>query len=264
LIEADVVHGFMVNDELRQNIMPVMAHPPNDTSDVSLASFLRQIETFNDGVTNEQQKGVRLDFKSTAVFQNALETLRLWNEDYKLFINADLFSGPVNNTATLPVDPNVYFTESKKFTKAILSPGWTTRWFTEPNDGSYTREQIDTMIDSIRSHDVKNHINFPIRAGIAANSLTELTYLYNSLKDSNEITFTVWSSFITTDYVDIENLRKVIFTFGIDKVYIDVPEVLYNQLQLDVNPFDNGSGSMRMAITAGLFAVTAFIGRMFL
>jgi hypothetical protein len=264
MIEADIVNGFLVTDVLRENILPVMAHPPNDTSDISLEDFLRQIKAFNNGVTKERQKGVKLDFKSTDVFQSAIETLMSWNEDYELFVNADIYSGPVNNNTTQPVDPNIFLSESKKVTKAILSPGWTTRWGTESDDGGYTREQIDAMIDGVRSNEVKNPITFPIRAGIAANSLTELTHLYNSLKATNEITFTVWSSFSSNDFVDVEKLRKIIFTFGIDKVFIDVPEVLYNQLQLDVDPFENGSGSIRMAIAAGVFAVGAFVGKMFL
>ena len=53
-----------------------------------------------------------------------------------------------------------------------------------------------------------------------------------SLKDTNKITFTIWSS--SGDFVDVEHLRTFIFKMGLDKVFVDVPEELSSQLHLDV------------------------------
>lgn len=89
------------------------------------------------------------------------------------------------------------------------------------------------MIDGIKGNNVQNHITFPVRAGIASQSITQLDHLYTSLKNSNLVTFTIWSS--VGDFVDVEKLRQFIFHFGIDKVYIDVPEELSDQLRLDSN-----------------------------
>lgn len=255
------MYGYLINDTSRLIQLPIMAHPPNITSDISLEEFLREIWNFNSRVTKEQQKGVKLDFKSTDVFQSSLEILNtMWNENYEIWLNADIFSGPVNNTATLPVDPTIFLLEAKKFANATLSAGWTTRWGSNFTDGSYTRGQIDAMINGIRSNDVKNPLTFPVRAGIAANSIDELSYLYDALKNSNQVTFTIWSS--NSDYVDVEGLRKMIFHFGIDKVYIDVPDVLHNQLQLDNNPYDNAGISYKPTFIMGILVLIAVIGHL--
>lgn len=121
--------------------------------------------------------------------------------------------------------------ESKNFENAVLSTGWTTKWGPYYTEGSYDNKQIESMINGIKENDVRNAITFPIRAGIAANSVGTLTDLYKSLNITNEITFTVWSS--DDDNVNVENLRKLIFHFGLDKVYVDVPKKLLNQLKLN-------------------------------
>lgn len=223
-----------------------MAHPPNITSDITLHEFLKQIKNHNEKLMKESRKGVKLDFKSIEVFTNSLDILdEFWTSDYDIWINADIYSGPVNATNT-PVDADLFLTEAKKFSTATLSTGWTTRWGSDFTDGSYTRDQIDEMINGLQKNDVKNPITFPVRAGIAANSIEELKYLYDSLKNSNHVTFTIWSS--ATDFVDVEGLRKMIFTFGIDKVYIDVPDALYTQLDLSNDPYDNGSAMNKVNI----------------
>lgn len=149
-----------------------------------------------------------------------------------MVIFLDIYSGPLNNTSTYPVDADIFLQESKKFVNATLSTGWTTRWGPDFIEGSYTAEQITKMIDGIKTNQVPNPITFPVRAGIAAQSIDELNRLYESLNATNYVTFTIWSS--ATDNVNVEDLRKMIFHFGVDKIYIDVPEDLHNQLRLDV------------------------------
>lgn len=56
--------------------LPVMAHPPSKTSDLSLDSFLQQIKQYNDQHSLQDMKGVKLDFKSIEVFEGALQTLK--------------------------------------------------------------------------------------------------------------------------------------------------------------------------------------------
>ena len=164
----------------------------------------------------------------------------MWSDEYEIWLNADIYAGPVNATNT-PVDADSFLQEAKKFDKATLSIGWTTQWSQDSNDGKYDREQITTMIEGLNKTEIKNPITFPIRAGIGANSLEELSFLYDSLKDTNHVTFTIWSG--TNDYVDIGRLRNLIFYFGIDKVYIDVPDTLFNQLDLSNNPYDDVNGA---------------------
>lgn len=241
MIEADIVYGHLISDPTTE--LPIMGHPPITTSDISLESFLTQILAHNLNQKNEaSRKGVKLDFKSTAVFQRSLPMLTdLWSRmNYAVWINADIYPGPLNNTETIPVDAQVFFAGTKRLPNATLSTGWTTRWGANFTDGHYTDEQIDAMINGIKVNAIQNDLTFPVRAGIAGQSLAQLDRLYQSLNGTNPVTFTIWSS--ANDSVDVEKLRKMIFHFGLDKIYVDVPEQLASQLQLDV-PYKDGAAS---------------------
>lgn len=247
MIEADIVYGYLKDDPSRK-LQPVMGHPPVNESDISLESFLTQILEFNNKTTEENRKGVKLDFKSTAVYNNSMSMLmEQWNKmNYPVWINADIYSGPLNNTQTTPVDAQVFFDNSKKLPNATLSTGWTTRWGSNFTDGQYTDNQIDEMIKGIKDNRIQNDITFPVRGGIAALSLPQLDRLFNSLNDTNPITFTIWSS--ANDNVDVEKLRKMIFHFGLDKVYVDVPKELEEKLRLDI-PVTAGGGEASSMIS---------------
>jgi hypothetical protein len=142
----------------------------------------------------------------------------------------------VNATEALPVDPKVFFEGCKKFDGPVLSIGWTTNWGSNFTEGSYTDQQIDAMIASIKDNNVSDtEITFPVRAGIVAQSLDQMLRLHNAvLETKNNVTFTVWS--VATDNVDIENLRKFIFKIGLEKVFVDVPEEVSSKLRLDSEP----------------------------
>lgn len=61
-------------------------------------------------------------------------------------------------------------------------------------------------------------------------SLDSLHELVAAVNETNVVTLTLWSS--AGDNVNVEMLRKLIFSFGLDRVYIDVPSELYEQLDL--------------------------------
>lgn len=70
--------GTLINDA-SMTIQPIMAHPPNTTSDLSLDQFLTQIQEFNKEKELQSKKGVKLDFKSIDVFEASLTLLKtLW------------------------------------------------------------------------------------------------------------------------------------------------------------------------------------------
>jgi len=229
MIECDIVLGTLHDDET-QTEQPVMGHPPATTSDISLQDFLNKILEYNANAT--VKRGVKLDFKSTFVFNQSMAILEeLWPQmDYPVWINADILPGPVNNTNTQPVDADFFLKECKKLTNATLSIGWTTRWGNNFTVGKYTEEQISEMIDATNRNKVTNPITFPIRAGIAANSNKELKRLYTSLNSTNAITFTIWSS--DGDFVDIEKLQDFILDVGVNNIYLDVPQEVSDKLNL--------------------------------
>lgn len=70
--------GTLINDATHTE-QPIMAHPPDNTSDISLDQFLTQILDFNNQKDVDSKKGVKLDFKSIEVFEGSLDLLRsLW------------------------------------------------------------------------------------------------------------------------------------------------------------------------------------------
>lgn len=71
MIEADIVLG-QLNGE--GPVLPVMAHPPANTSDLTLKDFLNQIKAHNE-FHEGAEKGVKLDFKSIEVFEGSLGIL---------------------------------------------------------------------------------------------------------------------------------------------------------------------------------------------
>ena len=69
MIEADVSMGTLTigNDS---SVIPIMAHPPHKTSDLSLEQFLTTI------LKSGKRKGIKLDFKDIAIVEPALAMLK--------------------------------------------------------------------------------------------------------------------------------------------------------------------------------------------
>lgn len=84
------------------------------------------------------------------------------------------------------------------------------------------------MVAVLAANDITQDVTFPVRAGIAAESRSQMIKLIASVAKS---TLTIWSS--AGDAVNVPNLRNVIREVGVDKVYVDVPAELRNKLHLD-------------------------------
>lgn len=76
MLEADIVIGQIVGKEGPP--IPIMAHPPATTSDLSLADFLSTVAQYNNG--KSQQKGVKLDFKSIEAFEKSQEQIAQYSK----------------------------------------------------------------------------------------------------------------------------------------------------------------------------------------
>ena len=57
------------------NGIPIMAHPPANTSDLTLQKFLDTVRN-----TTSSKKGVKLDFKSTAAFNLSIPLLEKFKD----------------------------------------------------------------------------------------------------------------------------------------------------------------------------------------
>nr|CAI5833248.1 unnamed protein product [Callosobruchus analis] len=219
MIEADISEGIESNSS--DKIIPIMAHPPNKESDLSLESFLEQITNQPPPVVRQ---GVKLDFKSLAALEKSVGIINYYNKNaFPLWINADILPGPINSTVK-PVHASRFFELVKKLPNVVLSLGWTTH-YGPGMVGKYKDSDIETMLHVINSNNVLNEISFPVRAGLAAESLDELLRLLNAVKHS---TLTLWSH--ENDNVNVNKLNNVIKEIGCDRIYIDVPESLRIQL----------------------------------
>lgn len=69
MIETDVSLGKLKGDA-SSGKRPIMAHPPIKTSDLSLEDFLDTV------IKNTQSKGIKLDFKSTSVLDQAFTIIK--------------------------------------------------------------------------------------------------------------------------------------------------------------------------------------------
>lgn len=92
------------------------------------------------------------------------------------------------------------------------------------------------MILSIKNNNITNAhcITFPVRAGIATNSIEQLHDLICRMNKSHKATLTIWSS--PGDYVNIDKLEELIACIGCDSVYLDLPAELFKQLKITRAP----------------------------
>lgn len=117
------------------------------------------------------------------------------------------------------------------------------------------------MIKSIeknKNSTAAHPITFPVRAGIAAQSESSLQHLYDTVSKTNKVTFTIWSG--NDDSVDVKQLQALILSFGVDKVYVDVPKTLKEKLNLHENSGSSASSLVHFGILNVItFAVVVFL-----
>ena len=219
MIEADINLGFDVEGSISE-MVPIMAHPPNIISDLSLERFL--VTVIRDLEENPQlRKGIKLDFKRTDILKESLQIVQnlLPRINFPLWINADIINGP-GLLSFKKVDPNVFFTTVKESVpEATISPGFTTSALANPPN--YQKYQMDEMIEKLQIYQIQSKITFPIRGMFAAASYDVIKYLLESTSTSTvNTTLTVWGSDSITDE-ELEALERFIQTVGKDRVYVD-------------------------------------------
>merc|ERR1712215_4421 len=208
MIEADVSIG--------EGGVPIMAHPPVDTSDITLQQFMNSLIT---AVNKGKKKGGKLDFKFTDIVAPSLQILKSLEDQFNfpVWLNADVLQG-TGGTST-PVDADTFLTQTtENFPKATLSLGYTTS-----AEGKYTEDQINQMVNLLKSKGILSPVTLLVRASLAARSLKEIKQflLLADAEGSFPATLTIWSG--AQDTVDHGNLDKLISEVGKKRVYMDVP-----------------------------------------
>lgn len=235
ILEADVL--------MDPQGVPIMAHPPATTSDITLQEWLHKCAQTN--------KGIKLDYKQTSVAVKSKtlvlnfiknyhtshkcdENMTMSTTDVKKFrpilLNADVLLGPNSKSNANHVDAKVFF-KTCDVPDVILSPGWVTEF--RPDGVGYSWNNVREMFLLVK--DLKQFITFPIRASLAGRSKEPLIWLLE--QNINRFSLTIWTS--KSDKYDVKELlylRKYKL-----QIYFDLPEEEIKEL-LKHSPSDANSG----------------------
>lgn len=216
MFEADVLMRFNQN-----NTEPIMAHPPDNDSDLTLQQFLVAMK--------QTRKGIKLDFKSIQAVEPGMKLLQSVygkTKDNPLWLNGNILTGPGANSKTNPpFDAKMFITTcTMAYPNATLSLGWTTEWYSGIKNKSYTHDMVEKMEKICRN--TSQIITFPIRAVYVRDSWGPLKWLLDS---SKRYTLTIWSS--VNDDVDVRDLMFLIKQIDKRRLYMDLPPDLNNALQ---------------------------------
>ncbi|XP_041984474.1 protein FAM151A isoform X2 [Aricia agestis] len=229
MLEADIVLGHVTGQDGPP--IPIMAHPPATTSDLSLTDFLITVHKYNKASKADKQKGVKLDFKSIEAFEKSQDQIAPFSKPevtFPLWLNADILPGPIEAT-TKPVDPIKFIKLCGNHPRAVMSVGWTTEYGGNVTEGEYSRDQIGSMLRLMTENRINQTVTFPVRAGLASNSQPVILDLLRETSFLNS-SMTVWSS--ESDHVEVDRLRALILTVGLERTYLDVPHELAAKLRL--------------------------------
>lgn len=205
MLEADVI---MRGHDPKE---PVMAHPPDTDSDITLKEWLEAVKT--------HVKGIKLDFKSMEAVSPSVALLEVVLAELScpVWINADILSGP-GGRAT-PLEPQDFLSAVKILpTHTVLSLGWTTGWTAGTENTGYTWDMVHVMEEICRN--LKNPVTFPVRAALLAQSFSQLSWL---LQQSDRYTLTVWTG--QNDMVTPLDFVRYKEEFGMSRIYYDLPDM---------------------------------------
>jgi len=233
MIEADVSEG--------EGRIPIMAHPPANTSDLSLEKFLTDIlSATND---TDTKKGIKLDFKDITIVETSLIMIEKMTITIPLWLNADVLRGPGDSSS--PVDPDQFLTlYQKHLPLATLSLGWTTT----AAPGQYSSGEFKDLEDLLAKHNHTTPITLPLRASLAAQSRPDIV---NYLARSAGTSLTIWSG--ASDSVDVDKLVMMIGEVGKERVYLDVPQDLEDKMA------NNGATTFGISAARGAVLLAVII-----
>uniref|UniRef100_A0A3Q3W2N5 Menorin-like domain-containing protein n=1 Tax=Mola mola TaxID=94237 RepID=A0A3Q3W2N5_MOLML len=210
MIEADVV---MRDSDPK---VPIMAHPPDTDSDITLKEWLEGVKA--------HQKGIKLDFKSLDAVLPSLALLKevLSEQSCPVWLNADIFYGPGGQAKIL--EPQAFLSAVRSLpSHTVLSLGWTTGWTAGIDNPGYSWDMVHVMEEICRT--LKHPVTFPVRAALLAQSFSQLKWL---LQQSDRYTLTVWTG--QNDKFTLQDLLPYRTEFDMRLVFYDLPDFLRSQI----------------------------------
>ncbi|KAM4576699.1 protein FAM151B isoform 2-T2 [Odontesthes bonariensis] len=218
LTEALTGPSHMIEADIIMSKEPIMAHPPDTDSDVTLKEWLEAVK--------EHNKGIKLDFKSLEAVSQSLALLGelLAEQSCPVWINADILCGP-GGQAT-PLDSQAFLSAVTALpTHTVLSLGWTTGWTAAIDNPGYSWDMVRTMEEKCRS--LTHPVTFPVRAALLAQSFSQLSWL---LQQSDRYTLTVWTG--QNDDFALQDLLPYREKFDMSRIYYDLPNTLRTELSM--------------------------------
>jgi hypothetical protein len=143
-LEADVSWGC--SGPLKE--VPIMAHPPSRTSDLTFEAFIKRVVQHN-AQRGARRVGIKLDFKDARCIEPCLSRLRAWAGDresvgFPVWVNADVWSGPGAHPPR--ISPAEFFGACFEiYPAATLSPGWTV-WLRFESAGDAAARLLDPSV----------------------------------------------------------------------------------------------------------------------
>ncbi|XP_022613177.1 protein FAM151B isoform X2 [Seriola dumerili] len=202
MLEADIIIRGRDPKE------PVMAHPPDTDSDITLKEWLEAVKAYD--------KGIKLDFKSLEAVSPSVALLEavLAETSRPVWINADILSGP-GGQAT-PLEPQAFLSAIRTLpTHTVLSLGWTTGWTAGTDNPGYSWDMVRVMEEICRT--LTHPVTFPVRAALLSQSFSQLKWL---LQQSDRYTLTVWTG--RNDVVTLQDLLPYKKEIHISRIYYDL------------------------------------------
>ncbi|NXD05062.1 F151B protein, partial [Certhia familiaris] len=186
---------------------PILAHPPDTDSDITLQEWLALMVSTN--------KGIKLDFKSLAAVGPSLELLELLGQplDVPVWLNGDILPGPCGSCA--PLDAHAFLGHPVPCLGLLgavcvcvsvlcLSPGYQWPMVTEM---------------SRLCHPLSQPVTFAVRAALLPSSIPQLQWL---LQQSHRYSLTVWTG--KEDRYSVADLLLIRENFDKSRVYYDIFE----------------------------------------
>ncbi|XP_030647820.1 protein FAM151B [Chanos chanos] len=211
MIEADILLRGL------DPVEPIMAHPPQTDSDISLRDWLTQVIT--------SDKGVKLDFKSLAAVGPSIALLQEVRAQLRgpVWINADILPGPGGKA--VPLDPQAFIAAVGPTSDSdVLSLGWTTGWTPDTENPGYSWEMVHQMEAVCKT--LKQPVTFPVRASLLAQSFPQLQWL---LQQSDRYSLTIWTG--QSDVLDVKDLLPYRQNFSRTRIYYDLLESQISQFK---------------------------------
>ncbi|XP_041957914.1 protein FAM151B [Alosa sapidissima] len=211
MIEADILLRGL------EPIEPIMAHPPENDSDITLQEWLEE--------GTASGKGLKLDFKSLQAVAPSMVLLEQVRHELQapVWINADILPGP--GAKATPLEPQAFLDAlGVGAQNAVLSLGWTTGWSPNTDNPGYSWEMVKKMDNVCKP--LVQPVTFPVRASLMPQSFGPLQWL---LQQSDRYSLTVWTSL--SDTLVVEDLLPYRQNISKSRVYYDLLDSQIAQLK---------------------------------